>query len=227
MSFLPSNLSLYNKRKGEKGSPSKAYPGPPCPASQVMHWATPEGSIPLGDGEVTPLESHRVVASPVTPSCSKRNGWPAFSATSQTRSCFFYLCSQIPLLETSTTALKVLLLVYFLKHNKIPKGGHAAPCLPAQVNRSSSESSPPCCVLPSLHFPERQLLRRGSDHTLHFKWHTIKNASWESMQTNFNLSSLAPDWTSPTHSGSVSLHRYSLFWLVLEAPSVQNIRERQ
>lgn len=74
MSFLPSHLSLYNKRKGGKGPPSQAYPGPPCPASQVRHWATPEGSTPLGDGGLTPLESRRVVASPVTPSCSKCNG---------------------------------------------------------------------------------------------------------------------------------------------------------
>ena len=51
------------------------------------------------------------------------------------------LCSQIPLLETSTTALKVLLLVYFLKHNKILKGGHAAQSLPAQVNRSLQKAA--------------------------------------------------------------------------------------
>lgn len=74
MSFLPSNLSLHNKRKGEKGPPPfQAYPVPPCPNFQVVHW-TIEGSIHLGGGETTPLEPCRVVASPVTPSYSNCNG---------------------------------------------------------------------------------------------------------------------------------------------------------
>ena len=47
------------------------------------------------------------------------------------------------------------------------------------------------------------------------------------MQTNYNLSSLVPNGTAPTQSGSVSVHRCSLYWLVLEAPNVQNIQERQ
>lgn len=57
------------------------------------------------------------------------------------RSRSLYLCSQIALLETSTTALKVLLLAYFLKHNKILKGGHAARCLPTQVNRNLQKAA--------------------------------------------------------------------------------------
>lgn len=74
MSFLPSNLSLHNKRKGEKGPPFPSLPSPSLSKFSGCALDNRKAPIHLGGGETTPLEPCRVVASPVTPSYSNCNG---------------------------------------------------------------------------------------------------------------------------------------------------------